>query len=176
MKVYSRPEVLEDHIAPAFVISASDIGVLADNSPSNIEIQGSNGTIDTPNLVITPAIFISSFVLNDIAPEPEPLPSLSGVSEFNIRTVKIGSDGSLFSGKQPEIDFQTVLLPLIGNTSISGSLTEATVSLFADEFSSNDSVIDAIDSAVGKDRSAALVGLSSEEFERSGGAAFLTSL
>jgi hypothetical protein len=176
MKVYSRPEVLEDHIAPALVIPGSDIGVFVGNNNAGIEIQGNNTAIN-PALIITPAIFESRFVGGDLAPQPESLSSASDFSEFKIRTVTIGTDSSLFSGKRPEIDFQKVLFQaLIGNTSFSSSLTEATASILANELGSTDSIIDAIDSAVGGDRSTELVGLSSEEFERIGGAAFLTKI
>jgi hypothetical protein len=170
MKVYSRPEVLEDHIAPALIMATPDVGIFLGDNIQNGEFQGNNGPIITP-------ITGDPIVFEVFVPKPDPISTPVDFSAFKIRTVKIGSDGSLFSGSQPEIDLQSALFQtLLGKVSFSSPVTQSTISLLADELSSNHSVIEAIDSAVGEDRSAALVGLSSEEFERSGGAAFLTSL
>lgn len=175
MKVYSRPEVLEDHIAPAFL---SLIGIPNNDSSINLPTNGSTG-VPLNNIieVVTPSTVGGdlSFVTPIGGPEPEAPSSIVDFSDFNIRTVRIGADGSLIG--EPTIDFRDVLFQaLLGNASVDSTLTDATLSLLADELSVSNDVIEAIESAVAEDRSAALVGLSSEEFERTSGSAFLTSL
>ncbi|HET6408479.1 MAG TPA: hypothetical protein VFG14_11405 [Chthoniobacteraceae bacterium] len=153
MKVYSQPEVLEDHIAPAALITNSftDAG-LAPGSEANA------------------SSFADSF---DPAAPTEPV-TIGG--DFDIQTVAIGTNGSPISN--PElIDFNaTVLQSLIGNVEIGTESSDVTFTRLADVLGVQNDILEPIESAVGEDRSIALVGLSSKEFERSGGAAFLTSL
>jgi hypothetical protein len=171
MKVYSQPEVLEDHIAPASLILASGLsGFFGNNDPNIVQNINDplNPTFEIRVIALEPATPASS---------PQPLFTAPLFSEFKIRTVPVSSFASLFSGERPEMNTQSVLLDsLIGEVDFSSSLTDSTVSLLSDVLSSDASVIDPVESVVGSDRAAALVGLSSEEFERSGGSAFLTSL
>lgn len=163
MKVYSRPEVLEDHIAPAFV------GVVT--PPMNL-----------PPAVVNPSISnidISVITLGEASLHlPEPIaPTLADhFPEFHIRTVAIQLNGSLVNS--PAIDFNDTLFQSLAiNTQIEGALpTTTTGSLLAEDLRVSDSLIGAIESVVGADRSAELVGLSSDQFERLPGSAFLTSL
>jgi hypothetical protein len=159
MKVYSQPEVLEAHIAPASLImdsttiqNAVNIGIDTDPNPINFD----------------------AMVLSPSQSQPEPL--LIGGPEFNIRTVNLAADGSLIDGGR-FLTLQDVLFQaLLENSTISSTLAESTVSLLAEELSISIGVMDAIESAVGEAPSADLVGLSSNEFARYSGGAFLTSL
>jgi hypothetical protein len=159
MKVYSPPEVLEAHIAPASLImdgtmiqNAVNIGIDTDRDPINFDAM-------------------------DFSPsQSQPEPLLIGGPEFNIRTVDLAADGSLIDGGR-FLTLQDVLFQaLLENSTISSTLTESTISLLAEELSISVDVMDAIESAVGDAQSADLVGLTSDEFARYSGSAFLTSL
>lgn len=176
MKVYSRPEALEDHIAPAaFAITpipgdGSNVGI-----PSNIPFTSIDNILNNPTGI--PGSFPGELSLVT-AFEPSPAPELPSqtidFSEFRIRTVRVGIDALL---GEPVIEPQDAALQsLLGTTTVDSVLTDPATSLLADELSVSNDVIEAISSAVGEDRSTALVGLSSDEFERAGGSAFLTSL
>jgi hypothetical protein len=90
--------------------------------------------------------------------------------------VDLAADGSLIDGGR-FLTLQDVLFQaLLENSTISSTLTESTISLLAEELSISVDVMDAIESAVGDAQSADLVGLTSDEFARYSGSAFLTSL
>jgi hypothetical protein len=156
MKAYSGPEELEAHIAPAALIAA-------DGTNTADVVPGDQTSIESIDLTAT---------------QGGTQLGLFERSGFRIQTVTLGADGSPLAGGQPAAGrLDDLLLPLLGDFTIESSLTEpSAISLLADEVKPSESVLAAIVSAVGEDRSAALVGLSSEEFERSGGAAFLTRL
>ena len=156
MKAFTGPESLEAHIAPAALIST-------DGTNTADVVPGDQASIEPIDFAATPG--------------GTQLGLFEG-SGIHIQTVTLGADGSPLAGGQPAAGrLDGLLLPLLGNFTIESSLTEpSAISLLADEVKPSESVLAAITSAVGEDRSAALVGLSSEEFERSGGAAFLTRL
>lgn len=180
MKVYSRPEVLEDHIAPA---ALTIISILGDGS--NTTVPSSNGQFNSVDNILNntgavPGSFhgdilaVTSLGLGATPGSPE-LPSQTiDFSEFRIRTVRVGIDSLL--GEAVIEPQDAALQSLIGTTAVDSVLTDPGASLLAEELSVSNDVIEAISSAVGEDRSTVLVGLSSDEFERAGGSAFLTSL
>jgi hypothetical protein len=168
MKVYSQPEALEDHIAPAAIsIPAMETPTLAMNG--SFEGIGNN-----PNIAAIPFLEITSGLGPSPALPAEPVVLSDFLSEFNIRTIRVGAGDSLIDDP---LDFeQAVFRTLLGSTTVESTLTNATISLLVDELSISNDVIEAIAPAVGPDRSSELLGLSSEEFSRTSGSAFLTSL
>jgi hypothetical protein len=157
MKVYSRPEVLEAHIAPAALIT--DNAANADNGSLSNEAPPDSSEFST------------------IDPEPEPEPLVISNPEFRIRTITFDADGSLQLGGIESVGtVDGLFLTLLGESRIGTSIAAPSNVSLLDDLDSGDSVIDAIQSVIANHPTMAFAGLSSEEFERSGGSAFLTSL
>lgn len=177
MKVFCPPEVLEDHIAPA---SISMAGLPSDDAVVDIITSGSglplviNDAGDTPipgNVVGEPSF--------DTILEPtsalEVQPPLGGLTDSAVRAIRIGTVDTLLGVSA--FDFRDVLLQsLIVNPTFEDVFSDTTLSSLANELSISLDVADAIESAIGVGRPPTLVGLSSAEFERIPGSAFLTSL
>jgi hypothetical protein len=179
MKVYAQPEVLEENIAPAAITIMPDGTITVSSEPptvgSNLPINGGNIVSDGNNVIqVVPSSSLSLF--DPIVTSPaEPLVLSDHLSDFNIHTIRVGVNDSLFG--EPTINLQNVVFQvLVESSPFESTLAEVTASGLAGELSASNDVIAAIDSAVGKDRSAELVGLSSDEFSRTSGSAFLTSL
>src|SRR4030095_10681873 len=157
MKVYSRPEVLEAHIAPASLIT--DSAANTDNTSLSNEAPPDSSEFSTIN------------------PEPEPEPLVISNPEFRIRTVTFDADGSLELGGIESVGtVGRLFLTLLGESRIGTSIAAPSNVSLLDDLDSADSVIDAIQSVIADHPTLALAGLLWKEFERSGGSAFLRSL
>ena len=169
MKVYSRPEVLEDHIAPAAIGAMPGEG----NTFGQNNFPG-GGDPFPPNVILTPVV--GGGIPSPMEPSLPQRPLLTQIPDFHIRTVTFGPGGSLISGG-PELDFRDpVFRDLLGGVETESTLVDDRISFLTDELSISTAVIGAIQSVVGEDRSDELVGLSSDEYEHTSGSAFLTSL
>lgn len=164
MKVFCRPEVLEDHIAPASLplTGVSGIGF----------VPGDSTLIPVSNNIGNPAIPVN--VVGDPSLATVLEPTLQPDAPFQSVAVS-DADGSLLGIST--FRFQDALFqsPLV-NTTFGDIFSESARLFLADELSISIGVIGAIESAIGLQRSAGLAGLTSDEFERAPGSAFLTPL
>lgn len=176
MKAYSGPEVLEDHIAPASISLAG----LTSNDPAievaAAEVAAFPASNDIGNPTIPVNVVGDPSLVTVLAPtlEPDAPFQLVDASDFNVRTV--GAPNDALNGISTFAFREALFQSLRVNTTLDEIFSDSTLSTLADELSISIGVVDAIESAVGLSRPAALVGLSSDEFERSPGSAFLTSL